>query len=297
MPTTPPPESASTSRRPPSYSSSTCCTSSVNPPPRLRGGDVGDAGAGLDAAVAAQQLGFEEADLAHDLAVEIALAHPALRPDEAQIDVEAEHALELLAHAVGQLAADNGAARFDQRADLADEFGPRRAQLLHALDLRLQRLDVLLGALGHLAGLRRRRAPEGQGHLRPSRAREAGSERQHRQGRQHLHGNLRLSSPPTASGPEGCGPNGAEFITMQQGCELPARPRRTREPEPMTTTLAPQSRLFAASNFKLDSGVVLPELTLAYETYGTLEGGGRNAVLYTHGYTGSHHAAGRYGAT
>jgi homoserine O-acetyltransferase len=39
---------------------------------------------------------------------------------------------------------------------------------------------------------------------------------------------------------------------------------------------------------------VLPELTIAYETYGTLARGGRNAVLATHGYTSSHHAAGRY---
>ena len=60
---------------------------------------------------------------------------------------------------------------------------------------------------------------------------------------------------------------------------------------------APESKLFTARDFKLESGVVLPELTLAYETYGTLAPDGRNAVLHTHGYTGSHHAAGRYGAT
>jgi homoserine O-acetyltransferase/O-succinyltransferase len=34
-------------------------------------------------------------------------------------------------------------------------------------------------------------------------------------------------------------------------------------------------------------------VTLAYETYGTLAPDGRNAVLITHGYTSSHHAAGR----
>jgi len=60
---------------------------------------------------------------------------------------------------------------------------------------------------------------------------------------------------------------------------------------------APESRLFTARDFKLESGVVLSELTLAYETYGTLAPDGRNAVLHTHGYTGSHHAAGRYGET
>lgn len=59
---------------------------------------------------------------------------------------------------------------------------------------------------------------------------------------------------------------------------------------------APQSRLFDTRDFKLESGVVLPELVLAYETYGSLAADGRNAVLVTHGYTSSHHAAGRYGA-
>jgi homoserine O-acetyltransferase len=61
--------------------------------------------------------------------------------------------------------------------------------------------------------------------------------------------------------------------------------------------LEPESKLFTVRDFKLESGVVLPELTLAYETYGTLAPDGRNAVLLTHGYTSSHHAAGRYGAT
>ena len=58
-----------------------------------------------------------------------------------------------------------------------------------------------------------------------------------------------------------------------------------------------ESRLFKTANFKLAGGTVLPELVLAYETYGKLAPDGRNAVLITHGYTSSHHAAGRYGAT
>jgi homoserine O-acetyltransferase/O-succinyltransferase len=49
---------------------------------------------------------------------------------------------------------------------------------------------------------------------------------------------------------------------------------------------------FTSRNFRLQSGEVLPELTLAYETYGTLAPGGRNAILATHGYTSSQHAAG-----
>jgi len=54
---------------------------------------------------------------------------------------------------------------------------------------------------------------------------------------------------------------------------------------------APESKLFTTRDFTLESGVVLPELTLAYETYGTLAPDGRNAVLHTHGYTGSHRRA------
>jgi len=49
---------------------------------------------------------------------------------------------------------------------------------------------------------------------------------------------------------------------------------------------------FISRNFRLHSGEVLPELALAYETYGTLAPDGRNAILVTHGYTSSQHAAG-----
>jgi len=55
-----------------------------------------------------------------------------------------------------------------------------------------------------------------------------------------------------------------------------------------------ESKLFTSQNFQLESGVVLPRLTIAYETYGRLAADGRNAVLATHGYTSSHHVAGRY---
>ena len=44
----------------------------------------------------------------------------------------------------------------------------------------------------------------------------------------------------------------------------------------------------------LDSGRVLPEMSLAYETYGRLAPDGRNAILVTHGFTSSQHAAGKY---
>jgi homoserine O-acetyltransferase/O-succinyltransferase len=45
----------------------------------------------------------------------------------------------------------------------------------------------------------------------------------------------------------------------------------------------------------LESGQILPDVAIAYETYGRLAADGRNAILITHGYTSNHHAAGRYG--
>ncbi|MDO8434121.1 MAG: hypothetical protein Q7S58_17115 [Candidatus Binatus sp.] len=51
-------------------------------------------------------------------------------------------------------------------------------------------------------------------------------------------------------------------------------------------------KIFETKNFRLHRGEVLTELKLAYETYGTLSPDGRNAILATHGYTSSQHAAG-----
>jgi homoserine O-acetyltransferase len=47
-------------------------------------------------------------------------------------------------------------------------------------------------------------------------------------------------------------------------------------------------------DFRLKSGVVMPEVVVAYETYGTLAADGRNAILVSHGNTSTFHAAGRY---
>ena len=47
---------------------------------------------------------------------------------------------------------------------------------------------------------------------------------------------------------------------------------------------------------RLESGRLLGPLTLAYETYGTLNDRGSNAVLVTHAWTGDAHAAGMYSA-
>src|SRR5262249_39678622 len=56
---------------------------------------------------------------------------------------------------------------------------------------------------------------------------------------------------------------------------------------------AVEDQFFALQNFPLVTGAVMPEVTIAYETYGRLAADGRNAVLVTHGYTGSHRFAGR----
>jgi homoserine O-acetyltransferase len=45
---------------------------------------------------------------------------------------------------------------------------------------------------------------------------------------------------------------------------------------------------FTFNDFCLQNGEVMPEITLAYCTRGTLAPDGRNAVLVTHGYTSSH---------
>src|SRR5215470_6990647 len=56
---------------------------------------------------------------------------------------------------------------------------------------------------------------------------------------------------------------------------------------------AVKDQAFVISSFRLRDGAVTPEAKIVYETYGRLATGGRNAVLITHGYTSSHHAAGR----
>jgi len=54
-----------------------------------------------------------------------------------------------------------------------------------------------------------------------------------------------------------------------------------------------EDRSFCISNFRLQNGAVMPEAKIVYETYGRRAADGRNVVLITHGYTSSHHAAGR----
>jgi homoserine O-acetyltransferase/O-succinyltransferase len=58
-----------------------------------------------------------------------------------------------------------------------------------------------------------------------------------------------------------------------------------------------EKKMFTIENFRLESGAVLPQAVIAYETYGTLAADGRNALLLAHGFTSNHHAAGRYAAS
>ena len=56
-------------------------------------------------------------------------------------------------------------------------------------------------------------------------------------------------------------------------------------------------RTFTTYGFRLQSGKTLPEMTLAFETYGRLAPDGRNAILVTHGGTGGQHMARKYWPT
>jgi len=57
-----------------------------------------------------------------------------------------------------------------------------------------------------------------------------------------------------------------------------------------------EAKTFTTRDFALDSGAVLPELRIAYETYGGLAPDGGNAVLLTHGFTSHQHMTGHYRA-
>jgi homoserine O-acetyltransferase len=54
-----------------------------------------------------------------------------------------------------------------------------------------------------------------------------------------------------------------------------------------------ENRSFTLRDFRLQSGVVMPQVNIVFETYGRLTAARDNAILITHGYTSSHHAAGR----
>jgi homoserine O-acetyltransferase len=61
--------------------------------------------------------------------------------------------------------------------------------------------------------------------------------------------------------------------------------------------MSPTDRLYTIRDFRLASGAIMPEATIAYVTQGRLAPHGRNAILLTHGYTSSHHFADGEGAS
>ncbi|MEK9673616.1 MAG: alpha/beta fold hydrolase [Rhodospirillaceae bacterium] len=56
--------------------------------------------------------------------------------------------------------------------------------------------------------------------------------------------------------------------------------------------LLPTSKTFTSTDFTLTGGATLEELTIAYETWGTLNANASNAILLCHGYTNFPHAGG-----
>jgi homoserine O-acetyltransferase/O-succinyltransferase len=83
----------------------------------------------------------------------------------------------------------------------------------------------------------------------------------------------------------------AAAATVSGAAIAPATPA----PAPASAAMAPvESKIFRLGDVRLESGATLPTVELAYETYGALRADGRNAVLLCHGFSSSHHAAGRY---
>ncbi len=59
-------------------------------------------------------------------------------------------------------------------------------------------------------------------------------------------------------------------------------------------TLLVDKQIFTAQNFTLFNGKVLPEVRVGWESYGKLNSAKDNAILITHYFTGTSHAAGKY---
>ncbi len=59
-------------------------------------------------------------------------------------------------------------------------------------------------------------------------------------------------------------------------------------------TLLVEKQIFTTQNFTLFNGKVLPEVRVGWESYGKLNEAKDNAILITHYFTGTSHAAGKY---
>jgi homoserine O-acetyltransferase len=101
----------------------------------------------------------------------------------------------------------------------------------------------------------------------------------------------------------GVGPFAMHRIDLAPRVRLEERNEMANEPLPVTGAWQPaqpagrrQFFTFADDHpFALESGAVLRDVTLAYETWGTLNDDASNAVLVCHAWTGDSHAAGRAG--
>lgn len=65
----------------------------------------------------------------------------------------------------------------------------------------------------------------------------------------------------------------------------------------MSTDIVEPKTIIFDVDLKLDSGRILGPITLAYETYGTLNADRSNAILVTHAWTGNAHLAGKHAET
>ena len=52
------------------------------------------------------------------------------------------------------------------------------------------------------------------------------------------------------------------------------------------------TQILNIGDLTFDNGMLIPDVQLAYETYGTLNAEKSNAILLFHALTGSHHAQG-----
>jgi homoserine O-acetyltransferase len=109
-------------------------------------------------------------------------------------------------------------------------------------------------------------------------------------------------APPVTIGHVGQGAAGRNIGSMAASSLLPS-PLVTTTPLPVTGAWRPgdppgrrQFFTFATDHdFALESGAVLSDVTIAYETWGRLDSDASNAILLCHAWTGDSHAAGRAG--
>jgi homoserine O-acetyltransferase len=76
----------------------------------------------------------------------------------------------------------------------------------------------------------------------------------------------------------------------------PATPPAAPAPEPTGESLLVEKKVFEFQNYRTRGGATLATGRVGYQTAGTLNAAGDNAVLITHFFSGNSHAFGRYAA-